>query len=63
VRLKGIAKTLLTTGAVCLLFYGVFSLYLQTTAGLRTALLFAALVGLIAGTALYLLSTSRQQGR
>lgn len=62
-RLKGIAKVLLTIGAVCLLFYGVFALYLHTTASLRTALLFAALVGLIAGTALYLLSTSRQRDR
>ncbi len=58
-QLKGLSKVLLTSGAICLLFYGVFALYLQTTASVRTTLLFVALVGLVAGTLLYLLSAAR----
>ena len=60
-RLRGMAKVLLAVGAASLLFYAVLTLYLRTTAGWRTALLFVACVGLLAGTVLYLLSTAQRR--
>ena len=60
-QLKGTAKVLLAIGATSLLFYAVLTLYVETTANRRTALLFVACVGLLAGTLLYLLSTSRRR--
>ena len=60
-QLKGIGKVLLAIGAASLLFYGVLTLYVETTANRRTALLFVALVGLLAGALLYLLSTARRR--
>ena len=60
-RLKGIGTVLLAIGAVSLVFYSVLTLYVQTTANRRTGLLFVACVGLLAGTVLYLLSTSQRR--
>ena len=60
-QLRGIGKVLLAIGAASLLFYAVLTLYVETTANLRTALLFVALVGLLAGALLYLLSTARRR--
>ena len=60
-RLEGIGKVLLAIGAASLLFYAVLTLYVETAARWRTALLFVACVGLLAGTLLYLLSTARRR--
>ena len=55
------AQVLLALGGVSLLFYAVLTLYVETTANRRTALLFVACVGLLAGTILYLLSTVQRR--
>lgn len=58
-RLKGMGKILMSVGAASLFFYGAASLSQTVNAGLRSTLLFVALVGLGAGGVLYLLSTRR----
>jgi hypothetical protein len=60
-QLKGIGKVLLAVGGASLLFYAVLTLYVETTANRRMALLFVACVGLLAGALLYLLSTSQRR--
>jgi hypothetical protein len=59
-RLKGMAKVLLSIGAASLFFYGAASLSQTVNGSLRSTLLFLALVGLGAGGVLYLLSTRRR---
>ena len=58
---KGIGKVLLAVGAASLAFYSLVLLYPALWARGRTPLLFVALVGLLTGTILYLLSTSRRR--
>ncbi len=60
-RLKGLAKALLSIGAASLFCYGAASLSRTVTTSLRTTLLFVALVGLVAGSVLYLLSRARSR--
>ncbi len=60
-QLKGMAKVLLAIGATGLVFYSLGLLYPALWARGRTPLLFIALVGLLAGSILYLMSTSRRR--
>ncbi len=59
-RLKGLGKALLGSGAASLSLYGAAALLSSTVhSHLHTMLLFLALVGLVAGSVLYLLSRAR----
>lgn len=53
-------KFLLGIGAASLFFYGAAALSPTLNSQLRTTLLFLALVGLVAGSVLYLLSRARR---